>query len=347
MPAITLHEPVDNATTHPLQAYAWTGATTHPRDPAHLSHNATGTRTFDRSLPRPIRLAWRDDAAPALSTWQVTLSRWPDLREPDGMFAVTASTLDVPHLHVDTAYYWQVARIHASESAPPASVSPIHRFRTHAHLPRWVYAPGMTNLRDMGGWPLPGGQRIRQGLVYRASEMNGHLALQAAGRRVLEDELGIRTDLDLRGVGEDVRSVLDEARVRWLNVPIRPYGEIRDAIYHNGYRRIIELFADTANYPILFHCWAGADRAGTVAYMLHAILGANAHQLAHDYELTSMAVWEDRLRGMLGYRALLSDFRAFTNGDPSPRAEVENYLHSIGVSATTLDRIREILIEAA
>lgn len=46
------------------------------------------------------------------------------------------------------------------------------------------------------------------------------------------------------------------------------------------------MFADFNNYPILFHCIYGADRTGTVAYLLEALCGAEENELIKDYELT-------------------------------------------------------------
>ncbi|MCE9613532.1 MAG: tyrosine-protein phosphatase [Lentisphaerae bacterium] len=342
MTRIALLSPAAGATTPPLQTYAWTGFRTHARDPHIIRHAASGTNTFDRSLPHPVRLLWHDDA-PRDTCYRVIVGRRPDLATPDVDILCTGRERCIYHLHVDTDYAWQVSRA----AATPPVTSPIQSFHTHARGPRWIHAPGITNLRDLGGWLLTGGARLRQGLVYRASEMNGHLQLHPAGRRVLEDELGIRTDLDLRGEGEEARPVLDSRRVRWINEPIRPYGEIIRDIHFPGYRRIIELFADRANYPVLFHCWGGADRAGTVAYLLHALCGGDAEHLALDYELTSMAVWDERLRTNSGYRALLATLAMFGGRGASPRTQVEHYLHGVGVTRATLAAIRDILIEPA
>ncbi|NIY15094.1 MAG: hypothetical protein GWM98_09410, partial [Nitrospinaceae bacterium] len=73
--------------------------------------------------------------------------------------------------------------------------SAVASFKTDPSPPRWIRVPGITNVRDLGGWPLPGGRRIRQGMVFRSSEMNGHLNLTSRGKHILEEELGIRTDL--------------------------------------------------------------------------------------------------------------------------------------------------------
>ena len=65
-------------------------------------------------------------------------------------------------------------------------------FRAHPAPPRWLDAPGITNARDMGGWQITSQQRIRQGLLYRPSEMSHHVAITEQGKRVLVDALCAR-----------------------------------------------------------------------------------------------------------------------------------------------------------
>lgn len=343
VPAITLVSPAPGAVTAPLQAYAWTGVRMAPRDPADtIRAQRFGIHSFDRSLPRPVRLQWAlADGGAARGAYVVTVSRRPDLAEPVAQLRVEGGCADVPLLHVGTRYYWRVV---AEEAG--AGASETASFDTHDLPPRWIHVPGITNVRDLGGWPLEDGARIRQGLVYRSSEMNGHVSIQPAGRRVMEEGLGIRTDLDLRGEGEPVEAVLDPARVDWFHIPIRPYGEILHEIHHPGYRRIIALFADPARYPVLLHCWGGADRAGTIAYFLHAILGGRPDLLRRDYELTTQSIWGERRGSSNAYRTLLRVLAPYAPAGASPRRQVEGFLRAIGVPAEHLRAIRALLRES-
>ena len=109
-------------------------------------------------------------------------------------------------------------------------------------------------------------------------------------------------------------------------------------------RRVMAVFANEANYPILFHCWGGADRTGTVALLLEALLGADAEQLAYDYELTSLSVWGPRTRGSQDYQELLAALGEFGRAGDSINAHVEKYLLSIGVTAGEIGAIRRQLI---
>ena len=41
--------------------------------------------------------------------------------------------------------------------------------------------------------------------------------------------------------------------------------------------------------PVYFHCIYGADRTGTLAFLLESLLGVGENELAKDYELTSFS----------------------------------------------------------
>jgi protein-tyrosine phosphatase len=251
----------------------------------------------------------------------------------------------VNHLFVDTGYFWKVV---AKLDGEPVAESRTGHFRTHPALPRWIRVPEITNVRDLGGWPVPGGQRVRQGLLYRSSEMNRHLELTAEGETVLLRELGIRTDLDLRAEDEGPTPALPEEWVRYVNAPFLPYERIAEEPVMASVARIFGVLADGDAYPVLMHCWAGADRAGTAAFLVLAALGVQLPDLEADYELSSLSVWGERSRHGPDFRRLLEAVGTFAGspGEPVTR-QVENYLQAAGVPAETLARLRAGLLEPA
>ena len=197
----------------------------------------------------------------------------------------------------------------------------------------------------MGGWRLPGDQRIRQGLIYRSSEMNGHVNITDEGRQVLIEELKIRTDLDLRGSHEHPQAMLDQTVVKWINIPTSPYGNIVADDCGEKYRQIFKIFSDPSAYPILFHCWGGCDRGGTVAFLLHTLLGLDKDASIRDYELSSLTIWGERSHLSDEFRSLLSALLPFGDGKDDVGKQVESYLHSIGVAAEEIASIRTHLTE--
>ena len=53
-------------------------------------------------------------------------------------------------------------------------------------------------VRDVGGAITPEGKAVRQGLLYRGSEMNSHLTITEEGLNNMREVLKINTQLDIR-----------------------------------------------------------------------------------------------------------------------------------------------------
>jgi len=347
MKAIRLLQPEYESTTKELQVFQWE-ATRYSYDQAKADDNALQwdalkVRVNDRSIPRPVYFAWKGIRAASKNlAYDLLISTDTTFKAPIVFKDITEPCRSVLNLQVGTRYFWKVI---ARERVFVLAVSPIWSFKTHASTPRWLHVPGITNVRDMGGWCLPGNRCIRQGLIYRSSEMNSHVNISDEGRRVLLSELKIRTDLDLRGSSEEVQMVLDQSVVKWINIPVEAYGYIVTDTYVKRYRELFKVFSDPSAYPIIFHCWGGCDRGGTVAFLLHALLGLDSEALFRDYELSSLTIWGKRSRASDLFQSLLSALMPFGDRKDNIGAQVEGYLRSIGVTAEEIASIRTYLTE--
>lgn len=154
---------------------------------------------------------------------------------------------------------------------------------------RAISCGNIKNVRDMGGRETADGV-IKYGLVYRTPEI---AAADKIAKDVIIDELGVKTEIDLRfeATTESISDKITKYKlgiVQWdyilpeLNVS-RP----TDRASLKNLKTIFELFADKSNYPIVFHCTSGADRTGTLAFLLNGLLGASYEDLAEDFEITS------------------------------------------------------------
>ena len=168
-------------------------------------------------------------------------------------------------------------------------------FDTDARPPRLIKIDGMYNFRDLGGRTAAAGRKIRQGLIYRGCEPNGHTEISENGVRELV-RLGVKTELDLRGIGDQARRSIDG--IGYVNIPIRPYSEIFEPRIMTQYRRLFRFLLDADAYPLFFHCWGGADRTGTLAFLLCGLLGMPEDDLIMDYEFTSFMLWGRRSRNL-------------------------------------------------
>lgn len=337
---IRLIAPGAGQTTDPLQQYSWDAGRSAP------AGIASGLLEDDRSLPRAVAFAWEtlDPRGAPIERglrYDLELTAMDSSREKllvRGLFEPFAL---VENLRVGIQYRWKVRTRRGIRTIE----SPEGVFFTHPALPRWIHAPGITNVRDLGGWPLPGGRRVRQGLFFRGSELNSHCTISGEGRRVLEEVLGIRTDLDLRGPEEEREAVLNPRLVRYQNIPLASYDMIASREYTVNYRSLFELLADYNNYPVYIHCWGGADRTGTVVFLLGALLGMRPEDLVADYELTSLSVWGERREDSEAYRDLRTVLAGYAPAGSDLQTQAQAYLRAIGLSDEKLAKIQSILTE--
>jgi len=346
METIQLLKPEHESCTEELQAFQWPEKSEAVLDSSEQTESAGDVFQWDalevisgdRCIPKPVHFAWEDMRASSENTvYDLLISKDTAFEDPMVLKDIAQPFRSVVNLQIGTRYFWKVI---ARDNDSVLAVSAVWAFTTHPSTPRWLCVPGITNVRDMGGWRLPGNRRIRQGLIYRSSEMNGHVDITDEGRKVLIEELNIRTDLDLRGSHEDPKAVLDRTVVKWINTPISPYGNIVAYDSREKYRQIFKVFSDPSAYPILFHCWGGCDRGGTVAFLLHALLGLDRDALIRDYELSSLTIWGERSHLSDLFQSLLSALLPFGDGKDDVGKQVENYLLSIGVTAEEMASIR-------
>lgn len=215
-------------------------------------------------------------------------------------------------------------------------------------------APGVENMRDMGGWTGLDGRKVRMGRVFRSAAFNrsyrrwyrGNRTLPERSRRYVVETLGVRTDVDLRSDREcEGMSVspLGET-VAWRHVPSQAYVGIVSRRGRAAFAETFRVFLDETAYPIVFHCQRGRDRAGTVAVVLGALLGVREDDLRRDYEFS------ERSRGNEAF-----DFGRFDDlmhvFAPYPgetlREKAERYVKSLGFTSADVERFRSLMLEPA
>ena len=344
---LKLVRPENGTTTAPLQRHV----VEHGEDDASPAFptGADEVRTTpggpDYSRPKPVIFAWQPlPRGAGRIRYSLHLATNQGFTDPTVLRDLSQPFAVVRNLFVGMRYYWKVVaegrRIHPVESEA-------WTFDTHPAMPRWVFVPGITNMRDLGGWQTPNGMRVRQGAVYRSSAMSSS-RVRGETATILIDELRIRTDLDLRARDEGAKPVLDEALVRWYHAPIPAYGDFATPEGLVRYREALQLFADPASYPVLCHCRAGADRVGTIVVLLLGLLGVGMEDLALDYELTSLSVWGKRSRHSGPFQAILDGLKSFAESETdSINQQIENYVLAVGLTAGEISRIREALLEPA
>lgn len=251
-------------------------------DPAY----ASGT---DR--PLPLRLTWKGGRATS-----VLLSTDPNFGHPVQVAADVESPVEIYNLVPGTHYYYRVLdgqRILKEAIATP--VGPLRMISTYEGDQRPRRA--VYNMRDLGGWKAGDGkQHIAYGRLYRGSNID-NLNADPFAKNLFLKELGISVDFDLRGYKGDEHDPQVEGLL-YYQLPLRKNFEggtgQTERLYKKSIRQIIGWLDE--GRTVYFHCAAGADRTGTLAFLIEALLGVSESDLSKDFEITTFDGRDKRWR---------------------------------------------------
>lgn len=295
-------------------------------------------------------------------------------------FKTTGNKVNVQNLFVNTEYYWQV--IADDEESEISSF-------TTGDYPRWITCRSLTgeeggrgiyNVRDLGGYMTESGQRVKQGLVYRGGEIttmtsSGHYnTITEVAKKAFREDMGMvgGIELDLRGtsdIGDGYKACAfaEDGDIDYVMHAIKSYEETFTKT-RSEVAPIFELLKEADKKPVYFHCFGGADRTGTIGFLLNGLLGVSYTDLVIDFELTSYSsINNEHIRchmptnTSLGQRhqhsydrwpALINQIKTDTTGgyawddDALLMDNIESFLvKACSVPQTTIDTIRDIMLE--
>ena len=187
-------------------------------------------------------------------------------------------------------------------------VSDPHAVASPDHPDRRLGFEGAFNFRDLGGYRGRAGQTVRWRTLYRAD------ALHRLPDHELDELslLGVRTVLDLRTDAEieHGRIEAEHLGITHLHLPVlgttwspkkldpdADAGEVLGSLYIQmldvgapAIAGALQVLADRAQVPAVFHCAAGKDRTGVLAAVVLALLGVEEDVIVGDYALTAAAM---------------------------------------------------------
>lgn len=218
---------------------------------------------------------------------------------------------------------------------------------------RMIYTPSVWNVRDLGGWACTGG-RVKYGKIFRG----GHFGnISAADKATIVDWLGVATDIDMRNNSETGGITASP-----LGGSVEYYHQSLD-FYANavstsaGSARTIAVLKKVmtcvaANKPCYFHCMSGADRTGTIAYLLLSLLGVSQSDKDKEYELTAFSDEADgkRFRSTNynvtngnGWYPLIKYFRDTYTGE-NDNEKVVAWAVANGITSSEINAFRAAMI---
>jgi protein-tyrosine phosphatase len=161
--------------------------------------------------------------------------------------------------------------------------------------------PGLLNVRELGGHPTRDGATTRSHSLLRADDL---VQLTDDGMQALAD-YGVRTVVDLRWPGEVAArptpvaagnshglryhhiSLLTNDEQQWASLSGECTKELwKVAVLEHTrpqLKEVLNVIADAAAEPLLFHCVAGKDRTGLIAALLLALADVEPDAIAADY----------------------------------------------------------------
>ncbi len=298
-----------------------------------------GEQRMDRGLP--VKLNYHINGLPAdCSVTGATV----EVSENQTMVAPRVFSLEggqrevkVYHLKTGTRYYYRITVNFSNDTATSVQGT----FLT-AQTPRILSIDGAVNIRDIGGWKTVDGKTVKQGMLFRGSELDGAVepdfSISGAGLQDMLSVLNIRSDLDLRGAGENkygVDALGAGVEHTYFHMPM--YAGVFTEDGMTRVRQLFTYFADENTYPAYLHCTYGADRTGTVCYLLEALLGVSEADLQREYQLSAL-YYGDTSEAFTAFLEALDRYAGDT-----VQEKVENYLRSAGVTQEEMDAIRYLL----
>ncbi len=294
---------------------------------------------FDIAKPVTMEVIFNNIPDVTVSEYKVYVSKKADLSDARVLEFTSDQKIEIDYLEVNTKYYYKIMAL-------PTDYSVGGSFTT-ANTPRILNIDGIYNVRDIGGWKTVDGKVIRQGLLYRGTELDGQVnsdyTLTEKGKNVMLNILNIKFDMDLRYPTDNkfnVNALGNSVTRKYYQVSA--YDEIFTAQGKETTRVVFADLAKPENYPIYMHCTHGADRAGTMCYLLEALLGLSEENLEREYELSTLYYTHIS-------RDLLSTLKAglMRYEGNNLQQKTENYLLSIGVTKDEIKTIKDIFLEKA
>ena len=226
---------------------------------------------------------------------------------------VVANTKPIGKTVGGVTYYNEVPNVETPFSANSAAgtLKPLDALRwlnTTVQLATGteIYPMGV-NTRDLGGWACDGGT-VKYGMLVRGGEPN------PVDRTLMVEQVGIRSELYLLPKSEQKQGY----SVWGIDLYANP--EQDSFVWYSLdntklWKFYLKTVFDCVSHekPVYFHCGIGADRTGTVAVMLEALLGMSQSDIDKDYELTNFYVVDSgspRRRDVAQYKNYIAAIKA-------------------------------------
>ena len=312
-----------------------------------ITDYTTQSTQYRKDLPSPVRLI-----PPVVGEGkELVLEIYADgSMVRSDVHALESKVLEVWNLIPQKSYTYRLYVVNADDTRSEIADG---SFRTEGTV-RMLNIGYVYNFRDIGGWRLPDGKRVKYGKVFRTGE------LEIPGKMLKITEEGINELLNVQHVGVEID---------FGDYPGSPVENSLEYVNKSDYKvkqyvkgitttqqQLKNCFEKTvsslrAGKNVIFHCNLGADRTGTFAFLLEALLGVSESDLAKDYEMTSYT-YARRYRFVSGstnddehaWHKLIKYVKENFQGNTF-HEKVEQMALSFGISQQDIDDYRRLMTE--
>ena len=261
---------------------------------------------------------------------------------------VNRNRIGFNNLKIGTTYYFYV-------DSKDDGIIYEDSFTTSSEIIRNMHISGVTNARDLGGYPISGNRTLNQGLIYRTGRLNENdeevvvNKITSSGISTMVNDMKIKTEIDLRRVDNNEVGGLTEGigvlgdTVSYYQCPMDySYNYMMGELNDSSLRKVFTILGNKDNYPLFFHCSIGTDRTGYVAYLINAFLGVSEEHLWRDYLFSNFG-------NIGGKRSISSIDKNYPlaikqyKGD-NLQEKTTNYLLDKGIKQEELDTLKEMMI---
>jgi protein-tyrosine phosphatase len=177
---------------------------------------------------------------------------------------------------------------------------------------RFISFNSISNFRDLGGYQTRNGDVVAWHHIFRSGQLN-HMT--ESDFNILSKELGVTSVIDLRSdleIKKDGLGRLTNLPIQYHNISLIPDSGDRKANIerYKGFTDMgqyyahlvqkpdvgeklieaLEIIAEPANHPLVYHCAGGKDRTGILTIILLSIMGVPDDDIIADYCLSASSV---------------------------------------------------------
>lgn len=310
----------------------------------------------DRFAPERVKISWESEEGAKQYTLKIATNK--EMKNAKG-YVTFENSVELKNLYANTRYYYQIVAKYDAKTVK----SKIFNFVT-ANMTRTVEIDGVSNTRDIGGYKTTDGKyQVKQGMVYRGGGINpvtiNNKVVSAITEQGLKDavnDLGIKTELDLRGsveAGGLEKSPLGDG-VNYLLINAPYYIDTNHGInatsggYREGLLTELQTFANKDNYPVYVHCSLGRDRTGTLIFLLEALAGMSREDIECDYYASFFSYVGTADGGMTNVRRAFNNLYSYIEdgyGAGNLKEGAEKFVLELGLTQDEINSIRENLLE--